>query len=84
MVDGWMNTSDKGDVCMGKNRQFQGIPATRLIVSVEQSTVAAVDALINYPWGNDHPVRGNRAEFVRLAIQEKLERDLAAKMLNTV
>ncbi|WP_159876863.1 toxin-antitoxin system protein [Aquitalea denitrificans] len=69
---------------MSKNRKFDGTPTTRLIVSVEQSTVAAVDALINYPWGNDHPVRGNRAEFVPLAIQEKLERDLAAKMLNTV
>lgn len=64
---------------MSKNRQFNGAPTTRLIVSVEQATVAAVDDLINYPWGNDHPARGNRAEFVRLAIQEKLERDLAAK-----
>lgn len=64
---------------MSKNRQFNGAPTIRLIVSVEQTTVTAVDALINYPWGNDHPVRGNRAEFVRLAIQEKLERDLAAK-----
>ena len=64
---------------MSKNRKFDGTPTIRLIVSVEQVTVARVDKLIGYPYGSRHPANGNRAEFVRMAIQEKLERDLAAK-----
>ena len=54
---------------MSKNRQFGSKPKTRLIVSVETETVAAIDRLIRYP-------SANRSEFVRLAIEEKLERDV--------
>ena len=54
---------------MSKNRIFKETPKTRLIVSVETETVAAIDRLIRYP-------SANRSEFVRLAIEEKLERDV--------
>ena len=54
-------------------RRFKGEPVTRLIVSVPWLTVAQVDALLTY---RRHPARGCRAEFVRLAIHEKLVRDL--------
>ncbi|KII34175.1 hypothetical protein NL64_06830 [Pseudomonas fluorescens] len=54
---------------MSKNRIFKETPKTRLIVSVEIETVAAIDRLIRYP-------SANRSEFVRLAIEEKLERDV--------
>lgn len=60
---------------MSKNRLFYGLHKRRLIVSVELDTVAAIDALIRYPHGPEHPARGNRSEFVRLAIEEKLRRD---------
>ncbi len=54
-------------------RRFHGEPVTRLIASVPVDTVAMVDQLINTA---GHPARRCRAEFVRLAINEKLERDL--------
>ena len=44
---------------------------TRLIVSVEVATVAAVDAVMEQ--GNHHPHR-NRSEFVRQAIERELAR----------
>ncbi|MGH8436474.1 MAG: ribbon-helix-helix protein, CopG family [Pseudomonas sp.] len=53
---------------MSKNRKFGSTPITRLIVSVETDTVAAIDRLIRHP-------SANRSEFVRLAIEEKLKRD---------
>ena len=53
---------------MSKNRMFNGKAKTRLIVSVGAETVNAIDQLIRYP-------RGNRSEFVRRAIEEKLLRD---------
>lgn len=59
---------------MAKNRQFHGEPVSRLIVSIEQETVEAIDKLIGYPYGSRHPAEGNRAEFVRLAIERELER----------
>lgn len=64
---------------MSKNRLFRGAPTVRLITSVEASTVARIDELINYPfggypYGSRHPARGNRAEFVRLAIEVELAR----------
>jgi len=37
--------------------------------------VEAIDRLIAYPYGRDHPAHGNRSEFVRLAIREKLNRE---------
>ncbi|EJM25132.1 hypothetical protein PMI22_00478 [Pseudomonas sp. GM21] len=60
---------------MSKNRMFDGKAKTRLIVSVGAETVNAIDQLIHYPYANDHPAKGNRSEFVRLAIEEKLLRD---------
>ncbi len=50
---------------MSSNRMFRGRPVRRLIVSVELDTVKAIDQL---------QPRGNRSEFVRLAIEEKLRR----------
>jgi metal-responsive CopG/Arc/MetJ family transcriptional regulator len=60
---------------MSKSRLFKDQPKIRLIVSVEVKTVDAIDELISKPFGGRHPARGNRSEFVRLAIEEKLERD---------
>ena len=61
---------------MSKNRLFKNQPKIRLIVSVEGDTVEAIDELIGYPLGGGHPAKGNRSEFVRLAVEEKLERDV--------
>lgn len=61
---------------MSKNRLFKNQPKVRLIVSVEGDTVETIDELIGYPLGSGHPAKGNRSEFVRLAIEEKLEREL--------
>lgn len=61
---------------MSKNRLFNNQPKIRLIVSVEGDTVETIDELIGYPFGDGHPAKGNRSEFVRLAIEEKLERDV--------
>ncbi|MGB6212075.1 hypothetical protein [Pseudomonas mandelii] len=61
---------------MSKNRLFKNQPKIRLIVSVEGDTVETIDQLIGKPFGGKHPAKGNRSEFVRLAIEEKLERDM--------
>lgn len=55
-------------------RRFDGKPVMRLIVSVPTPTVQEIDRLLNQ--APRHPARGCRAEFVRLAIAEKLSRDL--------
>ena len=55
-------------------RRFNGEPVTRLIVSVTADAVRAVDRLLTL--APVHAARGCRAEFVRLAIAEKLARDL--------
>ena len=65
---------------MPKRRKFEGEPVSRLIVSVPVSIVGEIDQLTSkrYPRPerhNLHPAFGNRSEFVRLAIVEKLERD---------
>lgn len=60
---------------MSMARRFKGKPVNRLIVSVPLETVQAVDTLLKI--NRQHPARGCRAEFVRLAILEKLERDKA-------
>lgn len=57
---------------MSKNRIFTETPKTRLIVSVETCTVEKIDELIR----RGHPAKGNRSEFVRLAVEEKLEREM--------
>lgn len=53
------------------NRYFNGVPTTRLIVTCEQSVIDEVDAHIRA----DRVTRGNRAEFVRQAIIEKLKKE---------
>jgi len=58
---------------MSMARRFKGQPVTRLIVSVPVDVVGLVDRLLTL--NRRHPARGNRAEFVRLAIAEKLARD---------
>ncbi len=58
---------------MSMARRFNGKPIMRLIVSVPTDTVNEVDTLMKL--ARHHPARGNRAEFVRLAIAEKLARD---------
>ena len=63
---------------MSMCRRFEGAPVRRLIVSVPVETVREVDDLITGRWYLTHPARGCRAEFVRLAIIEKLERDRTA------
>jgi len=61
------------------NRFFNGTPTSRLIVTVEIALVDEVDSLIKRRGGNfEHPCYGNRAEFVRQAIAEKLLRDIAS------
>lgn len=62
---------------MSMRRRFFGAAVMRLIVSVPADTVAQVDNLLSM---RRHSARGCRAEFVRLAIYEKLARDLAAKV----
>jgi hypothetical protein len=58
---------------MSMARRFKGQPVKRLIVSAPVDLVALVDRLLKL--NRRHPARGNRAEFVRLAIAEKLTRD---------
>lgn len=57
---------------MSMCRRFNGAPVVRLIVSVPAEMVAMVDSLLTGP----HPARGCRAEFVRLALADRLTRDL--------
>ena len=55
-------------------RRFKGRPVARLIVSMPADMVVTVDLLLaRLP---DHPARGCRSEFVRLAVAEKLGREL--------
>lgn len=60
---------------MSMARRFHGEPFERLIINVLASRVKEVDALISYR----HAARGNRAEFIRLAIDEKYGRDVAER-----
>jgi len=55
-----------------RNRVFRGTPVRRLIVSVELATVQAIDERLGSRRTYSH---GNRSEFVRQAIEEKLRRD---------
>ena len=66
------------DHTMSMCRRFYGEPVTRLIVSVPVDVVAELDSLIAGRWPKFHPARGCRAEFIRIAIAEKLERDSQA------
>jgi hypothetical protein len=55
-------------------RRFKGRPVFRLIVSVPAVAVIEIDTLLTHQ--PDHPAKGCRSEFVRLAIAEKLGREL--------
>jgi hypothetical protein len=66
---------------MSMCRRFNSEPVMRLIVSVPTATVAEVDRLLRL---TRHPARGCRAEFVRLAVAEKLARDEAGLMISPV
>ena len=61
---------------MSSLRRFNSEQVSRLIVSVLKAVVDEVDFVTQR--GSRHPASGNRAEFVRLAIEEKLVRDKAA------
>ncbi len=55
-------------------RRFKGRPTERLIVTVPADVLRTVDRLMQaHP---DHPACGCMAEFVRLALAEKLGREL--------
>lgn len=59
---------------MSMARRFNGLPVSRLIVSIPAAAVVEIDMLLAcHP---DHPAKGCRSEFVRLAIVEKLGREL--------
>jgi metal-responsive CopG/Arc/MetJ family transcriptional regulator len=62
---------------MSMSRRFHGADVRRLIASVPVDVVTQVDELLKLR--RRHPARGNRAEFIRLAIIEKLERDSRGK-----
>lgn len=55
-------------------RRFRGEPVSRLIVTMPLDMVAALDQLLAQR--PRHPARGCRSEFVRLAVAEKLGREL--------
>ncbi len=57
---------------MSRNRMFGDEPKSRLIVSVEDVVIDAIDDLLSRRDLN-HPAVGNRSEFVRLAIERELE-----------
>jgi hypothetical protein len=57
---------------MSKLRRFHNQPVMRLIVSVPMVTVEEIDRIIKAPRPNRHPARGCRAEYVRMALLEKL------------
>ena len=59
---------------MSMCRRFKGLPVSRLIVSVPAVAVAEIDALLTHH--PSHPAKGCRSEFVRLAVAEKLGREL--------
>lgn len=54
---------------MSMTRRFHGEPVSRLIISVPLEVVHRIDEVAR----GRHPARGNRSEFIRLAIDEKLE-----------
>jgi metal-responsive CopG/Arc/MetJ family transcriptional regulator len=54
---------------MSKNRMFRGKATERLIIRIERETIEAIDEYLKEgrSW-----VTGNRSEFVRRAVEEKL------------
>lgn len=58
------------------NRNFGKTAKVRMIVSVELRVVEKIDQLVSTPDGHT-AAQGNRSEFVRLAIEEKMQRECA-------
>lgn len=55
-------------------RKFNGAKVTRITVAHPDEVLALVDSLLRqFP---DHPARGCRSEFIRLAVAEKMGREL--------
>lgn len=59
---------------MSMCRRFKGQPVERVTVTLSAAMVAAVDRLLTEQAG--HPARGCRSELIRLAVAEKLGREL--------
>ena len=59
---------------MSMCRRFMGQPVVRLVVTMPADMVAAIDELLSDR--PPHPARGCRSEFLRLAVAEKLGREL--------
>lgn len=59
---------------MSMCRRFKGESVVRLIVTMPADMVAALDKLLSER--PRHPARGCRSEFLRLAVAEKLGREL--------
>jgi metal-responsive CopG/Arc/MetJ family transcriptional regulator len=59
---------------MSMCRRFKGEPVVRLIVTMPADMVAELDQLLTER--PRHPARGCRSEFLRLAVAEKLGREL--------
>ncbi|WP_375171706.1 ribbon-helix-helix domain-containing protein [Marinobacter sp.] len=64
---------------MAKNRMFGDTPKRRLIVSVDDMTIDAIDKLLKPGRNTSHPAAGNRSEFVRMAIKRELKAWTAAR-----
>lgn len=58
------------------NRRFGNAPTIRMIVSIEKHTIEKLDQFVE-AIGERRPGQGNRSEFVRQAIEEKMQRECA-------
>lgn len=54
---------------MSKNRMFKDRPTGILIIRIERSTIKAIDNATRHRAGGS---TGNRSEFIRQAIEERL------------
>ncbi|MGF0337508.1 hypothetical protein [Ectopseudomonas toyotomiensis] len=58
------------------NRNFGGTPKIRMIVCIEKHTIEKLDQFVD-AISERRPCQGNRSEFVRQAIEEKMQRECA-------
>jgi metal-responsive CopG/Arc/MetJ family transcriptional regulator len=59
---------------MNMCRRFKGQPVERVTVTLSAAMVTALDRLLSEQ--TTHPARGCRSEFIRLAVAEKVGREL--------